>query len=283
MKIRLLLFLLTFSFCAFAQKMPSDYFEEAIQYAQSDQKQKALENFLYIVENHPRNELYPRALYNIGYIYFQQKEYEKSILYCWELITGGFNDTEELGERDIMAESYTNYSHRACVRISECFERLGKYDSALHYLALSEHTYPYHSTCGNAYADYYVRTALRYADIYEHLNLPDSAIAKLLPQAFDSGLTNHSEVVAELKKLLAGRKNLLPKLDAALDSIYSKTFTYEDQNGQERIYNRFYIKFLDTEIKLQSRPFGYGYNENKPEESIARLKEDKFYKMIAEL
>ena len=32
MKIRSLLFFLTFSFCAFAQKMPSDYFMEAIQY-----------------------------------------------------------------------------------------------------------------------------------------------------------------------------------------------------------------------------------------------------------
>ena len=120
MKIRSLLFFLTFSFCAFAQKMPSDYFMEAIQYGQSGQNQKALENFLYIVENHPRNELYPKALYNVGFIYFQQKEYEKSIFYCWKLMTGGFNDTEELGG-DIMAESYTNYSHLACVRISECY------------------------------------------------------------------------------------------------------------------------------------------------------------------
>lgn len=282
MKIRSLLFFLTFSFCAFAQKMPSDYFMEAIQYGQSGQDQKALENFLYIVENHPRNELYPKALYNIGFIYFQQKEYEKSIFYCWKLMTGGFNDTEELGG-DIMAESYTNYSHLACVRISECYKNLGKYDSALHYLALSEHTYRYQSTCGNAYADYNVRTALRYADIYEHLNQPDSAIAKLLPQAFDNGFTDHSEVVAELKKLLAGRKKLLPKLDAALDSIYSKTITYEDHNGQERSYNRFYIKFLGTEFELPHGSFGHGYEWDKPEESIARLKEDKFYKMIAEL
>ena len=273
MKIKLILLLLSFGVVAFGQKMPSDYFQEATRYFNEGDMDKALEGYLYIVENHPRNELYPRALHNVGYVYFLQRKYQESVDAYTKLLNGGHNELEPLGG-DIMADPYTNFRHRAATQISDCYYELGQYDSALHYLALSDTVYKYISTCGNAYAEYYIRTALRYADIYQKLGQPDKAIGKLLPQVFDSGLADNSKIIAELEKLLKGKPKLLKKLEKSIDGVYLKTFTSDYGD-----YERYCIRWLGVEIRYPNK----SWEQNTKEDVMRKMRESEFYKMIASL
>lgn len=272
MKTRLILFLLlSFSLFAFGQKMPSDYFEEASRYYKELDLDNALAGYLYIVENYPCNELYPRALNNVGHIYFLQKKYQEATEAFTKLLNGGQNELEPLGG-GIMADPYTNFRHRAATQISDCYYELGQYDSALRYLALSDTVYKYISTCGNAYAEYYIRTALRYADIYQKLGQPDKAIEKLLPQVFETGLADNSKIIAKLKKLLKGKPKLLKQLDKAIDGVYLKTFTSDYGD-----YERYCIQWLGVEIRYPYKP----WEENTKENVMKKMRESEFYKMVA--
>ena len=89
---------------------------------------EALKGYQYIVNNHPKNELYPRAFYNVGYIYFIQKKYDKSIPIFKEILESNFNEKENLGG-GIMADPYTNYRHRASEILSEIYYDKKKYDT----------------------------------------------------------------------------------------------------------------------------------------------------------
>lgn len=274
MKTRLtLLLLLSFSVTAFGQKMPSDYFQEAHDYFEEGELDKALAGYMYIVENHPRNELYPRALNNAGYICLLQKDYNKAIEVFTILLNGNQDEREPSGG-GIMASPYANYCHRAASQISDCYYELQQYDSALRYLALSDTMYPFISTCGNAYAEYYIRTALRYADIYQKIGLPDKAIGKLLPQVFDSGLADNSKIIAELEKLLKGKPKLLKKLEKSIDGVYLKTFTSDYGN-----YERYCIRWLGVEIRYPNK----SWEQNTKEDVMRKMRESEFYKMIASL
>ena len=273
MKTKLIFLMLLFSVVAFGQKMPSDYFQEATRYFNDGDMDKALECYLYILENHPRNELYPRALHNVGYVYFLQRKYQESVDAYTKLLNGRQNELEPLGG-GIMADPYTNFRHRAATQISDCYYELGQYDSALHYLALSDTVYKYISTCGNAYAEYYIRTALRYADIYQKLGQPDKAIGKLLPQVFDSGLADNSKIIAELEKLLKGKPKLLKKLDKAIDGVYLKTFTSDYGD-----YERYCIQWLGVEIRYPNK----SWEQNTKEDVMRKMRESEFYQMISQM
>lgn len=273
MKVKLILLLMLFSVFAFGQKMPSDYFDEAGKAFNEGQMDEALSGYLYIVENHPRNELYPRALHNVAYIYSLQKEYKKSIEYYTMLMRGGQDEYEPLGG-DIMSDSYANYRHRAASQISDCYYELQQYDSALYYLALSDTTYPYLSDCGNAYAENDIQTALRYADIYKRLGQPDKAIEKLLQEVFNSHLTDNSEIISELDLLLPVKSSLLKKLDKAIEHVYQKTFT-----GRYGDYQRYCIQWLGVEIVY---PYRVSYQNKYNKENVMKwMRESNFYVMVS--
>jgi len=55
MKAILSILIVMSSVFAFAQKMPSDYFDEACNYFDNNQYDEALKGFQYIVDNHPKN------------------------------------------------------------------------------------------------------------------------------------------------------------------------------------------------------------------------------------
>lgn len=271
----ILLSLLVFLHVVRAQKMPSDYFEEASKFYEDSAFDKALDAYQYIVDKHSKNELYPRAFYNMGCIYFKQKEFEKAIAIFKSILTRNFNERENLGG-DIMDDPYTNFKHRASEVVSDIYYEREKYDSALYYFVLSDTAYPYLHFCGNAYAEYDVYTALRYADIYQQLKQPEKAIAKLLPAVFIT-LANNEKVIEELQKLLKSKPGLKSRLDESLNRIRSKEFK---QRGYS--YSGYYIEFLGAEIAV---PEGYDDQKKKfdKQKAIKAIKETDFYKMISEL
>ena len=275
MKVLFSISIMFVSLLSYGQKMPSDYFDEASNYFEDENFDEALKGYQYIVDNHTKNELYPRAYYNVGYINFTQKKYDKAIPIFKEILESNFNEKENLGG-GIMADPYTNYRHRASEILSEIYYEKKIYDTALHYFALSDTTFPYLHFCGNEYASNDVHTALRYADIYQKLKQPEKAIEKLLPTVFIT-LANNSKVIEVLKKLLADRKNLKQELDNSLSKIYSKKFDREDYS-----YTRYYFKFLNVEIAV---PDSYEDEKKKldKEKAIKEIQQTDFYKMIEQL
>jgi len=275
MKILFSIIIMFFSGVANGQKMPSDYFDEASKYFEDEKFDEALKGYQYIVDNHSKNELFPKAFYNVGYIYFIQKKYDKAIPIFKEILESNFNEKENLGG-GIMADPYTNYRHRASEILSEIYYGKSNYETALYYFALSDTTYPYLHFCGNEYASNDVHTALRYADIYQKLEQPDKAIEKLLSTVFIT-LADNSKVIEELKKLLADKKGLKEVLDHSLSKIYSKKIDREDYS-----YTRYYFKFLNVEIAV---PDSYEDEKKKfdKDKAIKEIKQTDFYKMIEQL
>jgi tetratricopeptide (TPR) repeat protein len=260
---------------AFAQKMPSDYFDEASKYLEDDNYEKALSGYQYIVDNFPKNELYPKSHYNIGYIYYTQKKFDKAIPIFKTILESNFNEKENLGG-GIMDDPYTNYRHRASEILSNIYYDQKMYDTALQYFALSDTAYPYLHFCGNEYASNDVHTALRYSDIYQKLNQPDKAIESLLPTVFIT-LADNSKVIDELKKLLSDKKNLKKELEESLNKIYSKKTDKTDYS-----FTRYYFTFLNTEIAV---PDSYEDDKKKfeKEKAIKEIRQTEFYKMIQNL
>lgn len=220
-KIRFLLLAMLFSVTAFAQKKPADYFEEANNYYDAGQYDKALKGYQYFVKHFPKDQGYPRALYNVAHCQFLLKQYGKCVKTCRKLMAVEADEKDPLGW-GIMADPYANYRHRGADMAYECYAIQQQWDSALRYLALSDTVYPYIHFCGNAYAANDVSNALRYAEIYEHMGQPDKALEKLLKTVFLDGLADVSKVIAEIRKLLSGREGLLQELDKAMDAMYEK-------------------------------------------------------------
>jgi tetratricopeptide (TPR) repeat protein len=255
--------------------MPSDYFEEAGKFYENRDFEKALISYQYIVDHYPKNELYSKSYYNVGYIYYLQKNFKKAIVIFSTILNGNFNEKEKLGG-DIMADPYTNYKHRASEILSNIYYERKMYDSALHYFALSDTANPYLHFCGNEYAANDIHTALRYSDIYQKLRNPDQAIKKLLPAVFIT-LADNSMIIDELKKLLKGKANLKRKLDESLKKIYVK----EIKQGKNS-YKRYYFKFLDTEIAVPGSYEGDKEMFDK-QKAVDEIMLTDFYKMIIKL
>ena len=255
--------------------MPSDYFDEGEKYVEANDNKNALASFQFIVKHYPKSTLYPKAFYNVGYIYFMDKQYDSSIVIFKSILISNFNEKENLGG-GIMDDPYTNYRHRTSEILSDIYYNKKMFDTALHYFALSDTLYPYLHFCGNEYAENNIYTALTYSDLYQKLDNNDKAIESLLPAVFIT-LANNSKVLSELKSLLKKKKNLKKDLDLSLTNIYSKTIQREDYS-----YQILYFKFLNVEIAV---PKGYEDEKKKfdKDEAITDIKKTDFYKMIKKL
>ncbi len=271
-----------------SQKMPADYFKEANKYYDAGQYDKALKGYQYFVKHFPEDQGYPRALYNVAHCQFLLKQYKQCVKTCRKLMAVEAEETDPSGW-GLMDDPYANYRHRGADMACECYLIQQQWDSALHYLALSDTVYPYIHFCGNAGAENTVSNALRYAEIYEHLGQPDKALGKLLQTVFLDGLTDISKVIDELRKLLSGRESLQQELDAALDAMYEKTFEYVDKEGETHTHTHHYFSFLNVEIEAPEDYWFFYFVPNKvesgfvKEECITYIKQTSFYKMIAEL
>ena len=276
MKWLVLIWCLLISILASAQKMPSDYFEEADRFYEVGKLKEALKSYQFIVDNYSSDELYPRALYNVGYLQYLNEDYDNSLKTFKEILKNNFNEMDASGA-DIMGDPFNNYKHRASTMVSNIYYARLQFDSALVYLGLADTVYQYMHFCGNAYEAYEISKALRYADIFQKMELPDKAIEKLLPAVFIS-FEDNTEIINTLRNLLADKKNVKHELDLALNNIYPVRF----KNDKYRPV-RYFFKFLNQEIEV---PSDYEEVEEKifnKEKSIRYIRKTKLYKMIEEL
>lgn len=248
--------------------MPSDHFEEGVTHMEKGDARSALDRFRFIVDNHPRNALYPRALYNLAYCHYQLGEHDDARDILLRILGGGFDEKEGLGG-DIMGDPYANYRHRASYMLHNIHYDAGRYDSSLHYLSLSDTVHSYLHFCGNAYDAHDVHMALRYADIHERMNDPASMKRVLLQAAFNY-LSSNGEVIERLRDILIAegheRGALLVELEQAIGNIQER-MTFVD--GKERVTGHT-ILFQGVEVPV-------------PGAMAERLKDSDFFNMIAEL
>ncbi|UTW61733.1 tetratricopeptide repeat protein [bacterium SCSIO 12741] len=278
MKRLVLLPMLCVSVMIWAQKMPSDYFQEGAVMMEGGNPQKAIESFKYIVDHHKSNDIYPKAYYNLGYCYYENRQYDKAKVIFRDILNQGFNEKDPLNG-GLMDEPYANYKHRSSRLLYQLYFDQEEYDSALHYLAVADTVHTYNHFCGNAHAQASVHTAVNYAVIYERMKDFDQAEAVLLPEVINE-FANTQPIVEELEKLYEvrdDRTSLKTQLDQAIDSIYTV-----EEKWNDRTYTNYCLNFHGTEIEVISR--GSDHDKDEAMKRAATLvRESGFYKMVESL
>jgi len=288
----LLLFFFFISFTdLYGQKMPDDYFDEGVEASKNNNDSLALADYYYIVNNHPKNEIFPRAYYNIGYTYYKTQDYTNAVKIFRNILKGEFNDLEPSGRPGIMSNPYANYKHNAASLLSKIYENRALYDTALFYLFQADTLYTYEHFCGNEQMANRIYTAVKYANLYEHLNQTTKAEKVLLAVSFSSGLASNQEALDELNTLFkkhGNPKQLRTDLEKSINDYIVDTNYYDTDTTFS-----YYILFQGEKIEFYYGGFG-GMNprlftnetDNKiseREKIIAYLKKSELYKIIKDL
>lgn len=279
--------LLMVSLNTVAQKMPQDYFDEGIQFVEDEDQASALKAFQYIVDNNPKNRLFPRALYNTGIINSQMGNTGKAISIFEKILKSNVNDMEPSGG-GIMDDPYAGYKHNSSSMLSSIYSDIKMYDSALYYLTMSDTLYPYQHFCGNEYAADDVNKALRYGYLYLQKGDTAKAIESLMGGAFRDGLTDNSEVMEKLKEILSNKKNVAKEFEASLDKIYTEKKILNKNSfdpGREATY--YYFDFLGAKIFvtwiLTEKEPGEKQRKFDEKEERKQFLDSRFYKMLKDL
>jgi tetratricopeptide (TPR) repeat protein len=292
-RFRIVLLLLTFICSAnlFGQKMPEDYFDEGVEATENNNDSTALSAFYYIVNNHPKNELFPKAYYNIGYTYYKIQDNASAIKIFRNILNGDFNELEPSGRPGIMSDPYANYKHNAAALLAEIYESRAIYDTALFYLFQSDTVYPYEHFCGNAHMTNKISNAIRYANIYEHLNQISNAEQMLLTVSFPSGLADNQEALITLGALFKKHEKpqrLRADLEKSINNYIVDTTYYKSDTSFS-----YFIFFHGKKIQFYYGGFGgREYNLifedtkngiSEREKIIAYLRESELYKIVKKL
>lgn len=106
---------------------------------------KAEQNWAEIRRCTPGTPDWPKAVFNLGLLEEKRHNFPQAIAYFNEVLHAHPNDQEPGGN---LMETNRNYSFRSAMAISECYEAMGAYYSALRYARLAKTKYRYYSWCG---------------------------------------------------------------------------------------------------------------------------------------
>jgi outer membrane protein assembly factor BamD (BamD/ComL family) len=87
----------------------------------------------------PATPDWPKAVFNLGLLEYKRHNLRQAITYFSEVLQSHPNDKEPGGN---IMETNRNYSYRSAVAISQCYEAIDAYRSALHYAWLAKTKYP---------------------------------------------------------------------------------------------------------------------------------------------
>ncbi len=245
-----------------AQKLPSDYFQEAATFFEERKFEEAIAGYQYIVNSHPRSSIYQSAMNSLAYAYWNSGDTAAAISFFQTILASDFNDRKPV-IADIMASPFANYKHYASMSLYEINNDRKQYDSALYYLNLANTGNPYEHFCGNAQDSKSIYMALRYADLFEQLKDTVNAEKALLDAVFLESEGN-GEVLEKLQKAYkkVGLKNLDKEFDVAVDSL-QYAFSSPQLN-----YKVYLLHFRNAELIVP-----YSLIEFIEEKSISAVKE----------
>lgn len=312
MKIFIFILLILLPFVANSKEYVYKYFEQAEEYYNLKNYDKAIEVYKYIIDNFPKNERRIEALQNIIDIYQEQNKFEKiielykqmldqnvskkliiTVLYPIAEFYNEKNDFDKaipfyksiIGLKNIGTNSFqTNIpvkdndyiKHNAARSLSTIYENKEMYDSAIYYLDISENVYQYWPSCGNEIVDKHYSTRIRYKNLYVKLNQPNKAIHKILSWYILCDNMKYDNL-GELSDLLKDKKGLRTQFDSSINNMYTKKIQRNSKS-----YLQFYIKFLDYEYLVGQIEYTndikskYKFYEEK-------LKHLDFYKIIEQM
>lgn len=229
---------------SFGQKNPSEYMKETYKYLSDNDYDKAKKNLIYIVNHFPHHTVYYEAYFNLGILYFEQKEYHKAENIFKKITNSNISiliDTVH----NVYCDPYKYYKNEACRDLCTIYYERGNYEKALHYHALSDTVFKFYHLCGNAHSSYAIYKAETYSKIYQKLNQPEKAIEKLLPHVFPNYMSSNEEIIADLLILLKNKPNILQELDSAIANMYTKKTN--SHNYDSTVYC---IRFQNVEIEI---------------------------------
>ncbi len=239
----------------------------------------ALEQFERLTDKYPDSKLYHKALYNLAHISSILEYEQDEINYLKKILASNANDKEDSGRRDLMSNPYANFKNEASGRLTEIYIRKGDFAKALTYQKLNEE-YPLQHFCGNAYAEDELKTAEKYAKIYNGMGDTEKALQYLLPHIFDNGLANNSFLVKLTIETLKKEDDfaaIKTEFNKALNSIYSKKEHKDDE------WTSHYIRFQGTEINVPIWNLQVTANQKEFNAEIEKtILESAFYKMLNE-
>lgn len=181
----------------------------------------------------------------------------------------------------------TNYKHHAARILSDIYEYQHQYDSALHYLILSNGKYELISNCMSYVGIGIYDEDLRYSRLYEKTGQHKLAKKRLLKIAFYQG-NGYKEVLSDLKKLLL-QDNHTAAYKRALKSAVNKIKIGSITNPKYRDkYYYYYINFAKTKMflpyKVKSDPLNDNDTPLLTKKPISeKLQQSSFYKMVENL
>ncbi len=256
----------------FSQKMPSDYFSEAVDYFQTEDYVKAAESFKYIVDSCPKYSDYVRAEYNLGLSYLRLKNYSGSAAVLKRMLSRNIEETVEDGG-DIMSNPYSNYANSCAMLLSGLYYEKQDYDSSLYYLELADKKYVYQHFCGTEIREERIAMNVRFADLYFKLNRASEAEKMLLQQAFlqESHAESSLALLKEYYKENGNKKKLLKEAQQAFKKMET---TIKSENERE-----YYITFHNEKL-LVARDRTYKIEASRKEPTFDMLLNSAFYKML---
>lgn len=241
----------------------------------------AFEQFLKIIEEYPNSKVYHKSLYNLAYISSLEDDEDNEIKYLKMILESNANDKENSGRSGIMSNPYANFKNHASKRLTAIYLAKGEFKTALNFKQINE-KYPLQHFCGNAFAEDEIYSAIQYAEIFIGLGEPQKALSYLLPNIFNNGLADNSDLVELTAKTLKDNyklASLIKDFKNSIDNIYSRV---EKQN--QNTWTNYYIKYLDTEIEIPIWEIGYYETDSEKMKSECEkiISESEFYRTLIE-
>jgi tetratricopeptide (TPR) repeat protein len=214
----------------------------------------------------PNSKLIGRAHYNIGYINFQTKNYEKAKEVFLAILNNNYNEKDPNG----LMEQYTLYKHRSCEYLAEICLADSNFKEAKKYIHLFDKRYPYQHFCGNELAAYDIYRARAYARLFEGEQMYTKAMRELLPFTFENGLAHNDNLLIDLVRITKKAypiNYIKPQLEEAMKSLKMKRKKNEEY-GIIRLFGR-KVKVLEDQLYALGNP---EMTENMKLEGIEKFK-----------
>jgi tetratricopeptide (TPR) repeat protein len=224
---------------------------------------------------------YARAVYNVGYTYYLQRNDSAAEQVFLQILGSDFNEMDRGGKGSgIMQDPYALYKHNACEQLAEIEFNRNNYAKALQYIKTFHLVYPYRHFCGNELAAYHIYTAEMYGRAYAGMKDTASAIKVLLPEVLGTGLAPNVSLVNRAVGLLKAKyekQYLIDKLNTAIDSLGVKTVKVKRDS-----YEEYQLNFMGVSIIVWGDMMSGDEYKDKSELEKRKLfvKNSFFYKLI---
>lgn len=228
------------------------------------------------------------SIFNKALIFRNMNNIDSSISNFKLILNKNLDDSENIGANGIMDNPYANYNYRATKYISEMYYEKGYFDSVFYYLHLNK-KYPYHSSCGNAYASEDNDILELLGKTYINLNLIDSAEKKLIYNITNDGLSNNYQLAQLLIEVLLTKNTkefLIKEYNKSIENFINNLDFYNLDLDKD-----YYIEFLNYKIPFNNYKFYRFENFSKfkkerQDSLIETFKKDitnsHFYKILTE-